>query len=52
MVGIILKVRGEVPLEDEPSEPPISQGLLVLWGQSFYEPQQISLHSQHDSNGG
>ena len=27
MVGIILETRGKVPLEDEPSEPPVTQRL-------------------------
>ena len=27
VVGVVLEARGEVPLEDEPSEPPVTQRL-------------------------
>jgi len=40
-VGIILKTRGEVPLEDESSEPPISWGLLVLGVSLFMNPRKL-----------
>jgi len=40
-VGIILEMRGEVPLEDESSEPPISQGLLVLGVSLFMNPSKF-----------
>ena len=41
MVGIILEMRGEVPLEDESSEPLISQGLLVLGVSLFVNPSKF-----------
>jgi len=41
MVGIILEARGEVPLEDESSEPPISQGLLVLGVSPLMDPSKF-----------
>jgi len=40
-VGIILETRGEVPLEDESSEPPISRGLLVLGVSLFMNPSKF-----------
>jgi len=41
MVGIILETRGKAPLEDESSEPPISQGLLVLGVSLFMNPSKF-----------
>ena len=41
MVGIILEMRGKVPLEDESSEPPISWGLLVLGVSLFMNPSKF-----------
>jgi len=41
MVGIILETRGEVPLEDESSEPLISRGLLVLGVSLFMDPSKF-----------
>jgi len=41
MVGIILEMRGKVPLKDESSEPPISQGLLVLGVSLFMNPSEF-----------
>ena len=40
-VGIILETRGEVPLEDESSEPPIRWGLLVLGVSLFMNPSKF-----------
>jgi len=40
-VGIILEMRGEVPLEDESSEPLISRGLLVLGVSLFMNPSKF-----------
>ena len=40
-VGIILEVRGEVPLEDESSEPLISRGLLVLGVSPLMDPSKF-----------
>jgi len=41
MVGIVLEVRGKVPLEDESSEPLISQGLLVLGVSPLMDPSKF-----------
>ena len=41
MVGIVLEARGKVPLEDESSEPPISQGLLVLGVSPLMDPSKF-----------